>query len=221
MINAIRDRLTDYDTSDRLHFEPLTRGCARSPLKSRRGDRPVRRADAACSRDLEKNGVPISARRRHDRHGRGPRALPAMLHRLKLRQRPTALRGPKPKHSTPPPRSISAGVRHRTSPAGAPWKSCTSSDLERYMREAVKVPNDSPVLLDRLLNDAIEVDVDALADDNPHGKMSSSEASWSTRVRGAFRRFSGARSLLFASQEPASALSRQTAAMARGPNVVG
>jgi hypothetical protein len=89
------------------------------------------------------------------------------------------------------------------------------------MREAVKVPNDSPVLLDRLLNDAIEVDVDALADDNPHGKMSSSEASWSTRVRGAFRRFSGARSLLFASQEPASALSRQTAAMARGPNVVG
>ncbi len=37
-------------------------------------------------------------------------------------------------------------------------------DLERYMREAVKVSNDSPVLLDRFLNDAIEVDVDALAD---------------------------------------------------------
>ena len=34
-------------------------------------------------------------------------------------------------------------------------------DLERYMREAVKVSNDSPVLLDRFLNDAIEVDVDA------------------------------------------------------------
>src|ERR1700730_17416897 len=43
-------------------------------------------------------------------------------------------------------------------------------DLERYMREAVKVSNDSPVLLDRFLNDAIEVDVDALADDNPEGK---------------------------------------------------
>ena len=38
------------------------------------------------------------------------------------------------------------------------------SDLERYMREAVKVSNDSPVLLDRFLNDAIEVDVDALSD---------------------------------------------------------
>src|SRR5438034_9234300 len=37
-------------------------------------------------------------------------------------------------------------------------------DLERYMHEAVKVSNDSPVLLDRFLNDAIEVDVDAVCD---------------------------------------------------------
>ena len=37
-------------------------------------------------------------------------------------------------------------------------------DLERYMREAVKVSHDSPVLLDRFLNDACEVDVDALSD---------------------------------------------------------
>ncbi|MCL4774535.1 MAG: carbamoyl phosphate synthase large subunit, partial [Burkholderiaceae bacterium] len=37
-------------------------------------------------------------------------------------------------------------------------------DLERYMREAVKVSEDSPVLLDRFLNDAIEVDVDCLSD---------------------------------------------------------
>src|ERR1700751_4627622 len=37
-------------------------------------------------------------------------------------------------------------------------------DLERYMREAVKVSHDSPVLLDRFLNDAIEVDVDCVAD---------------------------------------------------------
>src|SRR5260221_13013121 len=38
------------------------------------------------------------------------------------------------------------------------------SDLERYMREAVKVSNDSPVLLDRYLTDAIEVDVDCVCD---------------------------------------------------------
>ena len=36
-------------------------------------------------------------------------------------------------------------------------------DLERYMREAVKVSNDSPVLLDRFLNDAVECDVDCIA----------------------------------------------------------
>ena len=37
-------------------------------------------------------------------------------------------------------------------------------DLERYMREAVKVSNDSPVLLDHFLNNATEVDVDCLCD---------------------------------------------------------
>src|SRR6185436_2038906 len=37
-------------------------------------------------------------------------------------------------------------------------------DLVRYMREAVKVSNDSPVLIDRFLNDATEVDVDAVCD---------------------------------------------------------
>jgi carbamoyl-phosphate synthase large subunit len=37
-------------------------------------------------------------------------------------------------------------------------------DLERYMREAVKVSNDSPVLLDRFLNDAVECDVDCIGD---------------------------------------------------------
>jgi carbamoyl-phosphate synthase large subunit len=41
-------------------------------------------------------------------------------------------------------------------------------DLERYMREAVKVSNDSPVLLDRFLNDAIECDVDCLRDPEGH-----------------------------------------------------
>ena len=38
------------------------------------------------------------------------------------------------------------------------------NDLERYMREAVKVSNESPVLIDRFLNDAIEIDIDAISD---------------------------------------------------------
>ncbi len=38
------------------------------------------------------------------------------------------------------------------------------ADLSRYMTEAVKVSNDSPVLLDRFLDDAVELDVDAVSD---------------------------------------------------------
>ncbi|MBU2819272.1 hypothetical protein HF282_17580, partial [Acidithiobacillus ferrooxidans] len=37
-------------------------------------------------------------------------------------------------------------------------------DLQRYMLEAVRISNDQPILLDRFLNDALEVDVDAVAD---------------------------------------------------------
>ncbi len=40
----------------------------------------------------------------------------------------------------------------------------TDDDLKRYMEEAVSVSNDSPVLLDRFLNDAIEVDIDVISD---------------------------------------------------------
>jgi len=72
-------------------------------------------------------------------------------------------------------------------------------DLERYMREAVKVSNDSPVLLDRFLNDAIEVDVDALADDNPNGKDVVIEHHGAHRAgRRAFGRFGMLAASLFA-----------------------
>jgi carbamoyl-phosphate synthase large subunit len=52
-------------------------------------------------------------------------------------------------------------------------------DLRRYFAEAVSVSNESPVLLDRFLDDATEVDVDAICD----GGMWSSAASWSTSNR--------------------------------------
>src|SRR2546422_537734 len=45
-----------------------------------------------------------------------------------------------------------------------PIRTFMQEDLERYMREAVKVSNDSPVLLDRHLSDAIEIDVDCVCD---------------------------------------------------------
>ena len=92
-------------------------------------------------------------------------------------------------------------------------------DLERYMREAVKVSNDSPVLLDRFLNDAIEVDVDALVDGTDvviggimeHIEQAGVHSGDSACSLPPF-------SLSAATQD---VLRKQTAAMARGLNVVG
>jgi carbamoyl-phosphate synthase large subunit len=92
-------------------------------------------------------------------------------------------------------------------------------DLERYMREAVKVSNDSPVLLDRFLNDAIECDVDSICDGDTvfiGGVMEHIEQA-------------GVHSGDSACSLPPCSLSdatveeikRQTAAMAKGLNVVG
>jgi carbamoyl-phosphate synthase large subunit len=92
-------------------------------------------------------------------------------------------------------------------------------DLERYMREAVKVSNDSPVLLDRFLNDAIEVDVDALCDGTDvviGGIMEHIEQA------GVHSGDSACSLPPFSlSQDLQDELRRQTVAMAHGLNVVG
>jgi carbamoyl-phosphate synthase large subunit len=93
------------------------------------------------------------------------------------------------------------------------------ADLERYMREAVKVSNDSPVLLDRFLNDAIEVDVDAICDGRrvliggimEHIEQAGVHSGDSACSLPPY-------SLSAALQDE---LRRQTVAMARGLNVVG
>jgi carbamoyl-phosphate synthase large subunit len=92
-------------------------------------------------------------------------------------------------------------------------------DLERYMREAVKVSNDSPVLLDRFLNDAIEVDVDALCDGTEvviGGMMEHIEQA-------GVHSGDSACSLppYSLSKETQDEMRRQTVAMAHGLNVVG
>src|SRR5512143_1680025 len=162
---------TDYDTSDRLYFEPLTLEDVLEIVHVEKpwgvivqygGQTPLKLA-----RDLEANGVPII--------GTSPDMIDMaedrerfqqMLHRLDLRQ--------------PPNRTArtEADAIRAAEEIGYPLVVRPSyvlggrameivheqRDLERYMREAVKVSNDSPVLLDRFLNDAIEVDVDALCD---------------------------------------------------------
>jgi carbamoyl-phosphate synthase large subunit len=93
------------------------------------------------------------------------------------------------------------------------------ADLERYMREAVKVSNDSPVLIDRFLNDATEVDVDAICDGEQvliGGVMEHIEQA-------GVHSGDSACSLPPFSLTPAlqAELRRQTEALARGLNVVG
>jgi carbamoyl-phosphate synthase large subunit len=92
-------------------------------------------------------------------------------------------------------------------------------DLERYMREAVKVSNDSPVLLDRFLNDAIEVDVDCLSD----GKRTFIGGVMEHIEQAGVHSGDSACSLppYSLSQATIDELKRQTSLMAKGLNVVG
>ncbi|HSI43893.1 MAG TPA: carbamoyl-phosphate synthase large subunit [Methylotenera sp.] len=162
---------TDYDTSDRLYFEPVT---LEDVLEIVALEKPVGvivqyggQTPLKLARDLEKAGVPII--------GTTPDAIDMaedrerfqkMLQQLGLKQPPNrtartqeeALRG-----------ALEIGyplvVRPSYVLGGRAMEIVQEqSQLERYMREAVKVSNESPVLLDRFLNDALEVDVDALCD---------------------------------------------------------
>ncbi|MDP3519832.1 MAG: ATP-grasp domain-containing protein, partial [Hydrogenophaga sp.] len=93
-------------------------------------------------------------------------------------------------------------------------------DLERYMREAVKVSNDSPVLLDRFLNDAIECDVDCLRD--PEGKTFIGGVMEHIEQAGVHSGDSACSLPPYSlSAETINEIKRQSAAMAASLNVVG
>ncbi|MCK6410432.1 MAG: carbamoyl-phosphate synthase large subunit, partial [Thauera sp.] len=162
---------TDYDTSDRLYFEPITLEDLLEIVHIEKpvgvivqfgGQTPLKRAQA-----LEANGVPII--------GTSPDMIDAAEDRERFQQLLNELGLKQPPNRTA--RTPEAAVR-LAAEIGYPLVVRPSyvlggrameivheqKDLERYMREAVKVSNESPVLLDRFLNDATEVDVDALSD---------------------------------------------------------
>jgi carbamoyl-phosphate synthase large subunit len=162
---------TDYDTSDRLYFEPLT---LEDVLEIVHVEKPLGvivqfggQTPLKLARDLEANGVPIigttpdSIDIAEDRE-----RFQKLLHKLKLRQPPN-------RTARSAPKALAAAeeigyplvVRPSYVLGGRAMEVVhEQADLERYMREAIKVSNDSPVLLDRFLNDATEVDVDAVSD---------------------------------------------------------
>ncbi len=162
---------TDYDTSDRLYFEPLT---LEDVLEVVDKERPVGvivqyggQTPLKLALGLEAAGVPII--------GTSPDMIDAaedrerfqqLLHQLGLRQPPNATARTEVEALQ---KAQSLGyplvVRPSYVLGGRAMEIVhEQQDLERYMREAVRVSNDSPVLLDRFLSDAIECDVDALAD---------------------------------------------------------
>jgi len=162
---------TDYDTSDRLYFEPLTLEDVLEIVDKEKpagvivqygGQTPLKLA-----RDLERLGVPII--------GTSPDSIDVaedrerfqqLIERLGLRQPPNRTARTEA-DALALAREIGYPLVVRPSYVlgGRAMEIVhAEADLERYMRDAVKVSNDSPVLLDRFLNDAIEVDVDALSD---------------------------------------------------------
>jgi carbamoyl-phosphate synthase large subunit len=162
---------TDYDTSDRLYFEPLT---LEDVLEIVDKERPVGvivqyggQTPLKLARDLERNGVPIIGTTpdmidvAEDRE-----RFQKLLHELGLRQPPNRTARAEAEALA---LALEIGyplvVRPSYVLGGRAMEIVHEQrDLERYMRAAVKVSNDSPVLLDRFLNDATEVDVDAVSD---------------------------------------------------------
>ena len=162
---------TDYDTSDRLYFEPLSLEDILEIVNVEQptgvivqfgGQTPLKRA-----LDLEANGVPII--------GTSPDMIDAaedrerfqqMLHELGLKQPPNrTARTEEDAIRLAAEIGYPLVVRPSYVLGGRAMEIVhEQKDLERYMRDAIKVSNDSPVLLDRFLNDATEVDVDALSD---------------------------------------------------------
>src|SRR5476649_2819784 len=162
---------TDYDTSDRLYFESLTLEDVLEIVDKEKpfgvivqfgGQTPLKLA-----LDLEANGVPIVGTSAdmidvaEDRE-----RFQKLLHHLGLRQPPNrTARNESDALRLAQEIGYPLVVRPSYVLGGRAMEIVHEQrDLERYMREAVKVSNDSPVLLDRFLNDAIEVDVDAVCD---------------------------------------------------------
>jgi len=221
---------TDYDTSDRLYFEPLT---LEDVLEVVAVEKPIGvivqfggQTPLKLAHGLEKNGVPIIGTTPDMIDCAEDRArFQQMLHQLNLKQPPNRTA-----------RTVKGGlegaeeigyplvVRPSNVLGGRAMEIIHAQpDLERYMRDAEVMsktyPERMPILLDRFLNDAIEVDVDAVSD----GKQVIIGGIMEHVEQAGVHSGDSACSLppFSLSQEMQNELRRQTVAMAKELNVVG
>jgi carbamoyl-phosphate synthase large subunit len=162
---------TDYDTSDRLYFEPLTLEDVleivdlekpKGVIVQYGGQTPLKLARA-----LEANGVPVI--------GTSPDSIDLAEDRERFQKLVTELGLLQPPNRTArnPDEALALAreigyplvVRPSYVLGGRAMEVVYSdADLKRYITDAVRVSNESPVLLDRFLDNAVEVDVDVIAD---------------------------------------------------------
>jgi carbamoyl-phosphate synthase large subunit len=162
---------TDYDTSDRLYFEPLTledvleiidKEKPKGVIVQYGGQTPLKLARA-----LEANGAPII--------GTSPDSIDLAEDRERFQQMVAKLKLTQPPNRTArnPDEALALAreigyplvVRPSYVLGGRAMEVVHGdADLKRYITDAVRVSNDSPVLLDRFLDNAVEVDVDVVAD---------------------------------------------------------
>jgi carbamoyl-phosphate synthase large subunit len=162
---------TDYDTSDRLYFEPVT---LEDVLEIVRVEQPKGvivqyggQTPLKLSRALEAAGVPII--------GTSPDAIDRAEDRERFQQAVERLGLKQPENATVTAIEQAVQLAAKITYPLVVRPSYVlggrameivydEQDLRRYFNEAVSVSNESPVLLDRFLDDAVEVDVDAICD---------------------------------------------------------
>ncbi|RUR02482.1 carbamoyl-phosphate synthase large subunit [Legionella septentrionalis] len=162
---------TDFDTSDRLYFEPVTLEDVLSIVAVEKPDGVIvhygGQTPLKLARALEANGVKII--------GTSPDAIDKAEDRKRFQQLVTRLQLHQPANGTVRSEEEAISLANKI---GYPLVVRPSyvlggrameivhheEDLRHYLSHAVDVSEDSPVLLDRFLNDAIEVDIDAVCD---------------------------------------------------------
>ena len=166
---------TDYDTSDRLYFEPLTeedvlelimteqeKGSLKGVIVQFGGQTPLKLAEA-----LEENGIPLLGTKRDalDRAEDRER-FKALVEKLGLKQPNNAI-ARNAKEAAEASKTVGYPLVLRPSNVlGGRGMEIVDSDAElnRYITEAVKVSGKSPLLIDQYLRNAVEVDVDVICD---------------------------------------------------------